>query len=831
MSRGLSTAEALERLRSVGPNSLPPPPRPSLVRRFARQFASALIYLLLLALALDLCAWVYAGGRGLPVEAFAILAVLLLNAGLGVLQEYRSEGALAELERIGSPRVWVRRDDRLEQVPVVELVPGDLVRLEAGDRVPADGHALRPEALAVDESTLTGESLPVGKSDVAELHSGTLVVSGRTDLVVTATGAASALGRLAHSLAAIQTTKTPLELRVDALGRQLSRYVALLSVALVGVGIAVEGVAHLPAVVMFAVAFAVAVVPESMPAMMTLSLALGVQRMARKNAVVRRLAAVEALGSVTVIASDKTGTLTSNHIVVERLQSEKEDEALLALVLANDAEHLTEAGDPLERGLVEYVASRGADVGALRAANPRVSSEPFDSRSRTMRVTVERAGGVLESYVKGAAEVVLGCSSLDDGARRIWTERAEADAKRGFKVLGVAKGASSTRTELEFLGLVSLWDAPRPEALAAVRSAEAAGIRVLMVTGDHPETARVIGERVGIRSEHAVTGAELDALSNDEFRAVVARTRIFSRLLPEHKLRIVQALQADGEIVAMTGDGLNDAPALKQADIGVAMGKRGSAVAREVADIVLLDDQFSTIVSAIEEGRIIYRNIMNFIRFTSSSNMALMVLVLGGAFGSMFLGLCDAQGGVLLPLTALQVLWINFMGDGPPALALAIDRGGRALAERPQPRAARLLDGRTLRFILVDGGFKGAIGLLLLVLLPHLGTSLAATATAVFVYECLAKVASVYPARSIGAGTSSNLWLHVSVGAGAVLAVLCVLVEPLRQTMKLARFERSALAALLVAIIVTLTSGELLARAIRASAAKTPEPKRLQSLA
>jgi Ca2+-transporting ATPase len=820
VSSGLSSAEALERLRSVGPNSLPPPPRPTFMSRFVRQFASGLIYLLLLALVLDLGAWLYEGGRGVPVEALAILAVLLLNAGLGVLQEYRSEGALAELERVGSPHAWVRRSGNLEQVPVVELVPGDLVRLEAGDRVPADGRALRPEALAVDESTLTGESLPVEKTEVSELHSGTLVVSGRTDLVVTATGTASALGRLARSLADIQTTKTPLELRVDALGRQLSRYVALLSVGLVALGIAVEGVAHLPAVVMFAVAFAVAVVPESMPAMMTLSLALGVQRMARKKAVVRRLAAVETLGSVTVIASDKTGTLTSNRILVERLQSEQETEALLALALANDADPLQEAGDPLERGLIEYVVSRGADVSALRAANPRVSSEPFDSRRRFMRVTVERAGGRLESYVKGAAEVVLARSSLEHTARRGWLERAEADARRGFKVLGLAKGEPSASTGLEFLGLVSLWDAPRPEALAAVRSAEAAGIRVLMVTGDHPETARAIGERVGIHSERVLTGAELEALSPDEFRAVVARVRIFSRLLPEHKLRIVQALQAQGEVVAMTGDGLNDAPALKQADIGVAMGQRGSAVAREVSDIVLLDDQFSTIVSAIEEGRIIYRNIMNFIRFTSSSNVALMVLVLGGAFGSMFLGLRDARGGVLLPLTALQVLWINFMGDGPPALALAVDRGARVLAERPHPRDARLLDGQTLRFILVDGGFKGAVGLLLLVLLPRLGTSLAATATAVFVYECLGKLASVYPARSIGAGASRNLWLHVSVAAGLLLAVLCVLVEPLRHAMRLAQFERSALVALLLASGVTLMSGELLARAIRASSAR-----------
>jgi Ca2+-transporting ATPase len=315
-----------------------------------------------------------------------------------------------------------------------------------------------------------------------------------------------------------------------------------------------------------------------------------------------------------------------------------------------------------------------------------------------------------------------------------------------------------------------------------------------------------------------VTGSELELMDDQALAEAVAAVRIFSRLLPHHKLRIVEALQARGEVVAMTGDGLNDAPALKKADIGVAMGKRGSEVAREVSDIVLLDDQFSTIVHAIEEGRIIYRNIMNFIRFTSSSNVALMVLVLGGAFGSMFLGLEDARGEVLLPLTALQILWINFMGDGPPALALAIDRGSDVLREPPHPRAASLLDGRTVRFILADGGFKGAVGLGLLVFLPMLGTSLPATAASVFVYESLGKLASVYPARRIGAGTSKNAWLHVSVASGVVLALLCVLLEPLRLTMGLAPLESSAFGALTAAIALTLVSGELLARTFRAHA-------------
>ena len=822
-SPGLTHAEAAERRRTFGDNALPAPERPRFITRLLRQFRSALIYLLLFALALDLSGWLYEGAHGFPVEALAILAVLALNAGLGVLQEYRSENALDELERLGSPHVWVRRDGALERLPASALVPGDVVRLEAGDRVPADGTVVSPEAFRTDESLLTGESLPVDKLDQAELWSGTLVMSGHGELLVTRTGKESTMGRLAGSLAGIRTGKTPLEGRIDELGRQLSRYVGALSLLLVALGVAVEGVGHLSAVVMFGVAFAVAVVPESMPAMMTLSLAFGVERMAKKNAVIRRLAAVEALGAVTVIASDKTGTLTCNRLVVDELDSVHDDEALLALALANDADPTEDAGDPLERALVEHATSRGADVSALRAAHPRVSSRPFDGRVRYMRVTVESPAGALRSYVKGAAEVVLERSSLSEGERARWLLRAEAHAKNGFKVLGLATGAADAESGLDFLGLVTLWDAPRPEARAAVRTAQTAGIVVFMLTGDHPDTARAIGERVGIGSERTLTGVELDALDAAGLAEALASVRIFSRLLPEHKLRIVEALQARGEIVAMTGDGLNDAPALKQADVGVAMGERGSEVAREVADVVLLDDQFSTIVAAIEEGRIIYENILNFIRFTFSSNVALMLLVLGGTFGSLFLDLRNASGGLILPLTALQVLWINFLGDGPPALALAADRSRGVMQRGPRRPDERLLDARTLRFILTDGGFKGVVGLGMLALLPRLGVSLAGTATAVFLYESVAKLVSAYPARRVGGAAAPNRWLHYSVGAGIGLGVLGATIEPLRLTLGLAPLEARSLAPLVVAAVLTLVSGELVARALRSAARAAPE--------
>jgi P-type Ca2+ transporter type 2C len=816
---GLSVEEAGRRLAEVGPNALPAQERPSLGRRLVRQFASALIYLLLLALAFDLAAWANDGAHGVPVEALVIFAVLVLNAGLGMLQEYRSERALDELEKLGSPRVWVLRDGAFEQRAASELVPGDVVRLEAGDRVPADGIATKPESLGADESLLTGESLPVDKSDGDELLSGTLVVRGHARLQVTRTGPRSAMGRLAGTLAGGEPAKTLLERRIEELGRRVGIAVGILSALIVVGGLALEGFARFSAVVMFAVAFGVAVVPEGMPAVMTLVLSFGVQRMARRNAVVRRLAAVEALGSVTVIASDKTGTLTSNRMVVDALEARREDEAQLALVLANDADHASDAGDPLERGLVAFARSRGADVEALRNAYPRVSTRPFDARWKYMRATVIANGG-LRSYVKGAVEVVLGRSTLSADERSGWQARADAVASRGYKVLGLASGAGDVESDLEFLGFVALWDAPRPEAARAVRAAQEAGIRVIMITGDHPTTARAIGERVGIVSSRVLTGDEVERLSNDELAVALGEVRVFSRMLPEHKVRVVEALSARGEIVAMTGDGLNDAPALKRADIGVAMGQRGSDVAREVSDVVLLDDNFATIVSAIEEGRVIYENLQNFIRFTFSSNVALMILVLGGAVGSMFLGLRGPDGGLLLPLTALQVLWINFLGDGPPALALAADRSAGVMRRKPRAPEAPLLDRQALRFIAVDGGFKGVVGLALLVVLPELGVDLRTTATAVFLYESVAKLLSAYPARRIGSRPATNPWLHVSIGGGLLLSLLCVVVPPLRSALSLSPIGARPLAMVAVALLVTWASGELVARALRSAPAQ-----------
>jgi P-type Ca2+ transporter type 2C len=824
--KGLTSAEAVAAQQRFGPNALPPEPRRSVVSRFFAQLKSALIYLLLFALGVDLLAWGLGGFHGVPAEALAILAIVLLNAVLGVLQEFRSERALLELSRLSAPRAWVERDDVFQHLTASEIVPGDVVRLEAGDRVPADGVARAVETLSVDESVLTGESLPVDKGEGDELSSGSLVSRGKALLEVTRTGAHSQMGKLAVSLGSIDTSKTPLEQRVDDLGRRIAQAVAVLCLVMVALGLAVQGFERPLPILMFAVAFGVAVVPEGMPAMMTLALAFGVQRMARRNAVVRRLAAVEALGSVTVIATDKTGTLTENRLTVRELDTTPalEEDALLALVLANDADLRSDAGDPLDRALLSFAAQHGADVIALHRAYPRLSSRGFDSQWRYMRATVVCPGGPPLAFYKGAPEAILDLCTLGAAERAEISARLERSARRGLKVLALARGAGNDEHALTFLGLVSLWDPPRPEAKGAVLAARRAGVRVLMITGDHAATAQAVASEVGIDARSVVDGA---ALGGDDaaIDALLESSSVFARMKPEHKLRLIERLQAGGAVVAMTGDGLNDAPALKRADIGVAMGARGSEVAREVADLVLLDDNFATIVAAIEEGRSIYANVQSFVRFSFSSNVALMLLVLGSALGSLFFGLRSEDGSLLLPFTALQILWINFLGDGPPALAIAVDSSKDALEHPPRPREAPLLGRLAVRFIALDGLVKGGLGLALLVVLPKLGSSLATTASAVFLYEGIAKLLSMFPARRLEGRLGPNPYVLWASALSVFLQLSCLFVPALRSTLELQPLGTMELSLVALSLLSTFVLGEVILRALRAAAPSAREAR------
>jgi P-type Ca2+ transporter type 2C len=776
---GLSSSEAEARLRQHGPNVLPEKPPISLWRRFAEQFRSPLIYILLFALAVDLIIWFIEGHNGLPVESFAITLILLLNAGLGVYQESRAEAALARLKALAESFVWVVRDGRVVHLPSTELVRGDVVRVEAGDRIPADGTLIEAQGIMLDESVLTGESMPVEKGIGGEAFSGTLVTRGKGQMEVLRTGVESAAGKLAVMIGAIEAEKTPLERRLAAFGAQVARWILLLAVVIAVAGMFVEGLSRLGHILLFAVALAVAAVPEGLPAVLTLTLALGVERMAKKKAVVRRLSAVEALGSVTVIATDKTGTLTENRMHVKDVDSPDTERALRAMAMANDAEHGTGAGDPLELALLDYVATQGLDVPALSHSCPRRGVLPFDSAQKFMRVTVEE-GGRLVSYLKGAPEVLLRRSRLSDDERRSWEEKAEGYAVEGFRVLALARREGEGDDDVIFLGLVLLWDPPRAEVPEAIRQARAAGIRVVMVTGDHPATALAVANEVGIPPGRVLTGVDLETLSAAELSHAVKETNVFARVTPQDKLRLVEALKVNGEIVAVTGDGVNDAPALKRSDVGVAMGQRGSDVSREVADLVLLDDNFATIVAAIKEGRNIYENIQKFIRFLFSTNLSETLIVVLGLVGSFFLGLHDEQGQLLLPLTAAQLLWVNIITDGPPALALGLDRDPGVLHQHPRDPRLPLLDRASLRFILTTGAFKALIGGALLLVLPIYGYSLGVTRSLLFLYMSIGQLVFAYPARRIVTAPRTNLALHLSVILGTGIQLLTVFVPGLR---------------------------------------------------
>ena len=765
---GLTQQEAAARLARVGPNALPGAVPDPPWRRFLRQFRSPLIAILVVALGFDVALWAYEGAKGLPVEAIAIAVILLLNAALGLYQEQRSEAALARLTAMAASQSWVMRDGHLVRLPSADLVPGDCVRLEAGDRVPADGTLVEAAGALFDESVLTGESAPVDRPVGEEAQSGTLLVRGRVLVEVSRTGPASSMGKLASMLGGISRTPTPLERRVDALGRDIARWVLALAAALGIAGVLAEGLSRAPEMIIFAVALAAAAVPEGLPAVLTVALALGVERMVRHRAVVRRLSAVEALGSVTVIATDKTGTLTENRMDVRSVDSPETPRALTAIVLASDADLATGAGDPLELGLLRHCVAQGVDPAAVRAAHPVVSGRPFDSAWKFQRTTVRTDAGEV-SYFKGAPEVLMARCTLTAAERESWALRAEGHAREGVRLLALATGEGPAEEGLLFLGLVLLWDPPRPEVAAAVATAQAAGIRIVMITGDHPATARAIAQMIGVPGPGILTGEDLDRLDDAALTAALAGTHVYARVRPEQKLRLVEALQATGAIVAMTGDGVNDAPALKRSDVGVAMGQRGSDVSREVADLVLLDDNFATIVHAVEEGRGIYENIQKFLRFLFSTNLSEVLLVGGGVALAFTFGIRDDAGQLLLPLTAAQILWINLVTDGLPALALAFDRTPGVMQQPPRPTNAPLLDRPTVRFVVGAGSLKAILALGLLGLVPWLGFSTDLARAVTFHFMALGQLVLTYPSRHTSVYPLPNRYLHAAVAGGAAL--------------------------------------------------------------
>ncbi len=703
---GLDAAEAQRRLARYGPNSLPEGARRSVLRMIADQFGDFMILVLIVAA-------VVSGIVGDPGDTIAIAVIVLLNAAIGFAQEYRAERAMAALKRLAAPTARVRRAGEALSVPADQLVPGDLVLLEAGAIVPADLRLIDTAQLQVAEALLTGESQPADKDalvlpaaeaplgdrlDMA--HKGTLVTRGRGAGLAVATGLATELGRIAQLLAGAEELKTPLQRRLARFGTRL----ALVVLAICAIVFTAGLLRGEPPLLMFltAVSLAVAAIPEALPAVVTIALALGARKMARRYALVRRLPAVETLGSVTVICSDKTGTLTENRMRVERYFADGalassfasgEPWATLgrALVLCNDADISAAgavSGDPTETALLEAAAAAGYFKAALDVALPRVAEQPFDS-GRMRMATLHRTAEGHVVYVKGAPEALLplcttqlsgtGETPLDAEALQA---AAEHMAAAGLRVLAVAYRRFAERpadlpaaqTGLIFLGLVGLIDPPRTEAANAVAECKRAGIVPVMITGDHPATARAIARRLGISGDGdgVMTGTELAALSDAAFAARVKGVAVYARVDPAQKIRIVEALQRAGEIVAMTGDGVNDAPALKRADIGVAMGRGGTDVAREAAHLVLADDNFATLVHAVREGRRIYDNIRRFIRYAMSTNAAEIWTI----FLAPFLGLP-------IPLLPIHILWINLVTDGLPGLALAGEPAEPDVMRRP----------------------------------------------------------------------------------------------------------------------------------------------------
>lgn len=833
---GLSDPEVRSRTDRFGPNELASAAPTPLWRRLVAQFSELLILILLAAAAVS-----FAVNRELKTPV-VILVVVLANAVIGLVQEGRAGRALDALRVMASTKSQVRRAGRIVEVDARELVPGDVVVVDAGDRVPADGRFVLVRGVEVDESVLTGESEPVVKTIESIARTplpigdrrnlgfmNTSVTRGRGELIVTATGMDTEMGRLAGMLSDGVTAPTPLQRQLHALANSLARLAGLVVGAVVGIGM----LRNQPFGELFdtAVALAVASIPEGLPAVTAVTLALGVQRMAKRNAIVKRLAAVETLGCTTVICSDKTGTLTLNQMTVREIVSmgrryevtgggydstgsilppdPRLRPLLEALALCNDAtvHHGLLVGDPTEGATVALAAKGGVDIDGIRAQQPRLAEAPFESTTKFMATvhSVQTGDGAgLRLYAKGAPDVLIdriteiaGEPGLCSSERELWIAARAAVltenhrlASAGLRVLAVASRSlptaaltwfeqgrsadvSAAATGLTLLGLVGIVDPPRPEAREAITAAHRAGIRVKMITGDHATTATTIARALGVRGA-TIDGNELDTLTDEQLAEQIDDIDVFARVSPEHKLRLIEALQRRGEVVAMTGDGVNDAPALERSDMGVAMGITGTDVTKEAATMVLADDNFATIIRAVEEGRSIYANIVHFVRFQLSTTLGFAVLFLAASL----LGIAEGK-----PFTAIAILWVNLIMDGPPAMALGVDRGEDDVMHRPPRPPTEPILTRARSWTIGQAAAIMAIGTLAVLEwapgeaapagMPSVGGTMAFTTFVLFQFFNILNVRSDH--RSIfQRRTLSNRWLWAALSAVLVLQIAVV---------------------------------------------------------
>lgn len=866
---GLSRQDAVKRLDQHGPNELTAETPEPEWRKLLEPFKNVLVLLLLGATVISSILWFHERETAAPYEAMTILAVVMLNAALSYIQRTRAEKALAALRQMSAARANVVRDGIRSSILARHIVPGDIVLLEAGDTVPADGRIIESISLQTAEAALTGESLPVDKSvaairggvSVADrsdmVFSGTSVTYGRGKIVVTATGMQTEIGRIAGMLRAAPDEITPLQKELDKVGRMLGLAVVAIAIVMIITILIVEDIRGLPAMIdalILGVALAVAAVPEGLPAVVTAVLSMGVQRMAVRKAIVRHLSAVETLGSASIVATDKTGTLTKNEMTVRCVVTatgvvdvsgagysvegtvEGRDGlplhgALLAefkraLVVAERANNATLQqrdgrwsiqGDPTEGALIVAARKAGLEAEALDGRFARLAEAPFSSERKLMS-TLHRDAERQERFLaltKGAPDVLLArCSQelVGEEARPMASERrleimATNDqlAGQALRTLGVAykelpsdeRASGEFNADVEdgmtFVGLIGMIDPPRTEAKDAVAKAQHAGIRPIMITGDHPKTAAIIALELGIvRDERVVTGSELESMTDRELDDTVANVSVYARVNPEHKLRIVQALQRAGATVAMTGDGVNDAPALKAADIGIAMGVTGTDVSKAAADMVLADDNFASIVAAVEEGRAIFANIRKFLRYLLSSNIGEVMTMFFGVLFADLIGLTpNHAGGVALPLLATQILWINLVTDGAPALALGVDPADEGTMNTPpRPPGEGVITTRMWTGIVFVGAVMavGTLGVLDASLPGGLiagdGT-LAYGQTMAFTTLMLFQLFNVFNARSDDRsalrGLFVNHWLWLAVALSLLLQIAVIYAPFLQQ--------------------------------------------------
>ena len=871
---GLSSTQARERLVRHGSNELTQEKPVPAWRKFLAQFGDPLVLLLVVAALISTGLWVYERDSALPYEGLTILAVVLLNAVMGYVQEAKAAQAVAALKQMSAARANVIRDGQRQSIAASDLVPGDIILVEEGDTVPADARLIKIAALQTAEAALTGESLPVTKQTgpIAEeagvgdrlnmIFGGTAVTYGRGKAVVTGTGMRSQMGQVAGMLASAPDETTPLQQELAKVGKVLGIVVIAIAIVMIATIIIVEKISDTSAlfdVFILGVALAVAAVPEGLPAVVTAVLALGVQRMARRNAIVRHLASVETLGSANVIATDKTGTLTRNEMTVRsvvtasgrveftgtgyapegevRLQGERsassegeplgdvlrsELERALSVgdrasnaVLHEQQGRWTVQGDPTEGALVVAARKAGITEAALSERFVRVGEVPFSSERRLMTTihTDAQRSEIFRAFTKGAPDALLTrCTHelvgtdarLLTDARRAEILRAnESLARDGLRTLGVAYRSlpsgidldaidTAIEKELVLAGLIGMMDPPRAEAVEAVRRATHAGVRSMMLTGDHPVTAAVIARELGIPGDRAVTGAELQKLNDTELERMVRDVSVYARVSPQNKLQIVNALQRTGATVAMTGDGVNDAPALKTADIGVAMGITGTDVSKQAADIILADDNYASIVGAIEEGRTIFGNIRKFLRYLLATNIGEVLTMFFGVLFAEAIGLTWASSdAVVLPLTATQLLWVNLVTDGAPALALGVDPADEEVMSRPPRPPGESVITRRMWFGILQVGVITAAGILYVVDASLPGGFIHGTAaiqyahtmafTTLVFFSLFAVFCARSDERSAFANLFSNGWLWGAVGLSILLQIAVVYVPFLQK--------------------------------------------------